>query len=49
MSVMDSPRPAPRDFSVVAIIAAYNEADIIGQVVADLIAQGVSVYLLDHR
>jgi hypothetical protein len=32
---------------VVAIIAAYNEADIIGHVVGDLIAQGVSVYFLD--
>jgi hypothetical protein len=35
-------------FSVVAIIAAYNEEDIIGQVVGDLIEQGISVYLLDH-
>jgi hypothetical protein len=35
-------------FSVVAIIAAYNEADIIGQVVGDLTEQGISVYLLDH-
>ena len=33
---------------VVAIIAAYNEADIIGQVVGDLVAQGVGVYLLDN-
>ena len=49
MSVMDSPRAARRDFSVVAIVAVYNEADVIGQVVADLIAQGVAVYLLDHR
>jgi glycosyltransferase involved in cell wall biosynthesis len=37
----------PRDFSVVAIVAAYNEADVIGQVVGDLIEQGVQVYLLD--
>jgi glycosyltransferase involved in cell wall biosynthesis len=36
-----------REFSVVAIVAAYNEADVIGQVVGDLIAQGVQVYLLD--
>lgn len=35
--------------SVVAIIAAYNESDIIGQVVADLIAQGISVYFLDDH
>jgi len=36
-----------RDFSVVALVATYNEADVIGQVVGDLIAQGVQVYLLD--
>jgi Glycosyl transferase family 2 len=35
------------DLSVVAIIAAYNEADIIGASVRDLIDQGISVYLLD--
>ena len=35
-------------FRVVAIVAAYNEADIIGDVVADLIRHGVEVYLLDH-
>src|SRR2546425_5009341 len=35
------------DFSVVAIIAAYNEADIIGHVVSDLIHQGINVYFLD--
>jgi hypothetical protein len=40
-------RPMAADFSVVAIIAAYNEADIIGPVVAALIEQGVDVYLLD--
>ena len=33
---------------IVAIIAAYNEEDIIGQVVADFAAQGVSVFLIDH-
>lgn len=37
----------PADIRVVAIIAAYNEADIIEQVVGDLIAQGVHVYFLD--
>jgi hypothetical protein len=41
-------RPSADDFSVVAIIAAHNEADVIASVVGDLIAQGVSVYLLDH-
>jgi glycosyl transferase family 2 len=35
------------DFSVVAIIAAYNEADIIDASVRHLIEQGISVYLLD--
>jgi len=35
------------DFSVVAIVAAYNEADVIDQVVGDLIEQGVQVYFLD--
>jgi glycosyltransferase involved in cell wall biosynthesis len=38
----------PDTFRVVAIVAAYNEADIIGDVVADLIHHGVEVYLLDH-
>jgi len=33
--------------SVVAIIAAYNEADVIHHVVRDLIEQGVRVYFLD--
>lgn len=36
------------DFTVVAIIAAYNEGDVIGQVLRDLIEQGVSAYLIDH-
>ncbi|MBI3490877.1 MAG: glycosyltransferase family 2 protein [Acidobacteria bacterium] len=35
------------DFSVVAIIAAYNEADIIAHVVSDLVNQGIHVYFLD--
>ncbi|OFV94014.1 MAG: hypothetical protein A3G76_13910 [Acidobacteria bacterium RIFCSPLOWO2_12_FULL_65_11] len=37
----------PADFSVVAIVAAYNEADIIEHVVSDLIDQGIHVYFLD--
>jgi hypothetical protein len=37
----------PSDFSVVAIIAAYNEADVIEQVVSDLINQGIQVYFMD--
>ena len=35
------------DFSVVALIAAYNEADIVEQVVSHLISQGIQVYFLD--
>jgi hypothetical protein len=35
------------DLSVIAIIAAYNEADIIDQVVADLIDQEIQIYFLD--
>jgi Glycosyl transferase family 2 len=35
-------------FSVTALIAAYNEEDVIGQVVGDLAAQGIRVYLIDH-
>ncbi|HXT49723.1 MAG TPA: glycosyltransferase, partial [Thermoanaerobaculia bacterium] len=40
--------PAPGgDFTVTALVATYNEEDVIGQVVADLIRQGVQVYLID--
>jgi glycosyltransferase involved in cell wall biosynthesis len=35
-------------FKVTAIIAAYNEADIVGAVIRDLIEQGVEVHLIDH-
>lgn len=38
----------PGDFRAVAIISAHNEADIIAQVLRHLIAEGISVYLLDH-
>ena len=37
----------PSDFTVVAIVAAYNEADIIEQCIVDLIAQGLQVYVID--
>jgi glycosyltransferase involved in cell wall biosynthesis len=43
-----SPAVALSRCRVVAIVAAYNEADVIVQVVGDLIAQGVEVYVLDH-
>lgn len=35
--------------TVVAIIAAYNEADIIGRVIAHLVDQGVGVYVIDNH
>jgi Glycosyl transferase family 2 len=35
------------EFRVIALIAAYNEGDIIGQVIDDLIRQNVQVYLID--
>ncbi len=37
-----------RDFKVVAIVAAFNEADIIAQVVKDLLRQEVLVYVIDN-
>src|SRR5579872_2098230 len=37
------------DSQFVAIIAAYNEADIIDHVITDLIQQGISVYFLDDN
>ena len=36
-------------FKVTAIISAHNEGDVIYHVIGDLIHQGISVYLLDHR
>ena len=38
----------PTHPTIVAIISAYNEEDIIGQVVRALIADGVQVYFIDH-
>jgi hypothetical protein len=35
------------EFSIVAIVAAFNEADVIGAVVSDLVAQGIGVYVID--
>lgn len=37
----------PSGFSVVAIIAAHNEADVIEHVVRDLVTQNIQVYFLD--
>jgi len=42
------PRPAPSDFRVIALIAAYNETDIIAEVMRDLVDQGIGVYLIDN-
>ena len=45
-------REHPRNldtFNITAIISAHNEGDVIYHVIGDLIRQGVSVYLLDHR
>ncbi len=39
---------APADFTVIAILAAYNEGDIVAQVIGDLVRQGLQVYLVDH-
>ena len=34
-------------FRVIALIAARNEGDVIGQVIGDLVEQGIDVYLID--
>jgi len=39
---------APPDFRVLAIMNAYNEADIISQSLSHLIEQGIDVYLIDN-
>jgi glycosyltransferase involved in cell wall biosynthesis len=39
---------APEDFTVIAILAAYNEGDVVAQVIGDLVRQGLQVYLVDH-
>ena len=46
-AVTSNPPSATRGVSVVAIISAFNEEDIIREVVGDLITQGVGVYFLD--
>lgn len=40
--------PAPPSFRVGAIITAYNEADVIGDTIRHLAANGVHVYLIDN-
>jgi glycosyltransferase involved in cell wall biosynthesis len=51
-----APRVRPRrlargaePFEVVALIAAYNEADVIGEVVEALVDDGVHVYFIDNH
>jgi hypothetical protein len=39
--------PAVPDVRVTAIISTYNEADIIGQVVGNLVGQGIAVHVVD--
>jgi len=36
-------------FPIIAIIAAFNESDIIYHVIRDLVKQGIQVYLIDHH
>src|SRR5262245_13286108 len=36
-------------FRVIAIIAAFNEADIISQVIGHLVENGIEVYLIDNH
>jgi hypothetical protein len=38
-----------RPFRALAIMPAYNEGDVIGAAIGALVAEGVDVYLLDHR
>ncbi len=41
-------RKIPEDFSVIAIVHCYNEADIIGTTINYLLNQGIDVYLIDN-
>jgi hypothetical protein len=42
------PRQAPDDFRVLAIVPAFNEADVIEHTLRDLADQGVESYLIDN-
>ena len=46
--VGSEPEPPSPDFRVLAIVPAYNEADIIAQTLADMIAQGLTPYVIDN-
>src|SRR3954462_7808456 len=37
----------PRDFTVTALLSAFNEADVIAEVIEHLITQRVDVYVID--
>ena len=39
----------PSGLRITAIIATYNEADVVAQTVGDLVRQGINVHVLDHR
>lgn len=38
----------PADFRVTALMTCFNEADVLADVVAELVTQGVSVYVIDN-
>jgi hypothetical protein len=42
-------QPTGRPFTVVALIAAYNEDDVIDAVIGDLVRQRVGVYFIDNH
>jgi glycosyltransferase involved in cell wall biosynthesis len=42
-------KPTQHALNVVALLAAYNEADVIEHVLSDLIAQGINVYFIDNH
>jgi GT2 family glycosyltransferase/glycosyltransferase involved in cell wall biosynthesis/2-polyprenyl-3-methyl-5-hydroxy-6-metoxy-1,4-benzoquinol methylase len=53
MAVLENNRaperlPAPPGFRVLAVMTAYNEADVIRQTLSHLIAQGAEVHLVDN-
>lgn len=41
-------RPSPDDFCVVALMAVYNEADVIEDSIRALVSEGVDVYVIDN-
>jgi hypothetical protein len=45
--VRETAGPAPSDFKVVAILAVYNEQDVVGPTIQKLLDDGVGVYVVD--